>query len=208
MGLAPLAQSARPPRTSVGCLIVAFAALAAGCGGGEAGEAVASLEGTSAATTTAAAAGEVDLEEALLDFTACMREEGVALPDPQLDADGNLKLVSFMAEAGRVVEDAGGFDAVREAAEACRSHLSGVALRFASIDRTAMQDRMLSYARCVREHGFDLPDPDFTGGIRGGPFPGLGLDVFEDPDFLEANEACQGIFAGLLPGGTEAPGGG
>ena len=139
-----------------------------------------------------------------------MREEGIDLPDPELDAEGNLKLVSFMAAPAAAAAQAGGAEAMRDAATACRSHLEGVALRFASIDRTEMQDRLLEYAGCMREHGFDLPDPDFSGagpGMRG-PFPGIGLGVFRDPAFQEANEACQGIFAGLVPEGDEPAEGG
>jgi len=155
-------------------------------------------------------AGEAGLEEALLAFTACMREEGIDLPDPELDAAGNLKLVSFMADAGMAAAAAGGTEALREAATACRSHLVGVALRFASIDRTEMQDRLLAYAGCMREHGYDLPDPDFSGagpGMRG-PFPGLGLEALGDPAFVEANESCERVFAGMLPEGDEPAEGG
>jgi hypothetical protein len=192
----------------VGALCLALAVPAGGCGGGgEGAGGVATLEGAS--TTTAAAgipdAGEAGLEEALLAFTACMREEGIDLPDPELDATGNLKLVSFMADAGAAAAAAGGTEALRDAATACRGHLAGVALRFASIDRTEMQDRLLAYAGCMREHGYDLPDPDFSGagpGMRG-PFPGLGLGVLDDPAFREANESCQGVFAGLVPAGDE-----
>ncbi|MBN2113922.1 MAG: hypothetical protein JW785_07340, partial [Acidimicrobiia bacterium] len=154
--------------------------------------------------------GSADLEEALLAFTACMREEGFDLPDPEVDAEGNLRLVSFLADAGleAVRRDAEG---LREAAQGCRHHLEGVALRFASLDQTAMQDRLLEYAACMREHGFDMPDPDFSGGPPGsgrGPFPGLRLDVLQDPGFREANESCQGIFAGLVPQADGAPEGG
>ena len=196
----------------VGALCLALAAAAAGCGGGEAAGGVATLEGASTTTTVAGApdAGEAGLEEALLAFTSCMREEGIDLPDPELDAAGNLKLVSFMADAGAAAASAGGTEALRDAATACRDHLAGVALRFASIDRTEMQDRLLAYAGCMREHGYDLPDPDFSGagpGMRG-PFPGLGLGAFDDPAFREANESCQGIFAGLVPEGDDPAEGG
>jgi hypothetical protein len=185
---------------------LALVVAVAGCGGGGRETGVATLEGASTTTVTAVPAGASDenLEEALLAFTACMREEGIDVPDPELDAAGNLKLVSFMATAGAAAAGAGGTEALREAATACRSHLAGVALRFASIDRTEMQDRLLAYAGCMREHGYDLPDPDFSGagGMMRGPFPGLGLGALDDPAFREANESCQGVFAGLIPGGA------
>lgn len=196
--------------TAVGAVCLSLAALSAACGGGESPAGVATLEGEST-TTVAAGAADVDLEEALLAFTACMREEGIDLPDPELDAAGNLKLVSFMADAGMAAAAAGGTEALRDAATTCRSHLAGVALRFASVDRTEMQDRLLAYAGCMREHGFDMPDPDFDarqGLGRGSPFPGLTAEVFQDPAFLEANDACQGIFAGIFPGDEPAGGAG
>ncbi|MFH1331320.1 MAG: hypothetical protein ABIJ48_11785 [Actinomycetota bacterium] len=76
-----------------------------------------------------------------------------------------------------------------------------------------LEEALLAFAACMREHGLDLPDPDFTvdgvaGMGRGGPFPGIGLEVFQDPAFQEANEACRGVFAGLLPQGEDPPGGG
>jgi len=194
---------------AVGAVCLLVAAPVAGCGGGGSATGVATLEGEST-TTVVAARIDVDLEEALLAFTACMREEGIDLPDPELDASGNLKLVSFMADAGAAAAAAGGTEALRDAATACRGHLAGVALRFASIDRTEMQDRLLAYAGCMREHGYEMPDPDFSGagpGMRG-PFPGLGLGVLGDPAFQEANESCQGVFAGLVPEGDEPAEGG
>ena len=194
--------------------IVLPALLAAGCGGGGA-VGVASLEGggTTAGRGEEQAgeqAGEqADLEQALLDFAACMREEGIDFPDPQLDAEGNLDFLPLMAGIGRNSALAGGLEPMRAAAAACRHHLEGVALRFSSFDRTAMQDLLLEYAACVREHGFDLPDPDFTWGPgRRGPFPGMSLDMLQDPAFRQANEACQDLFAGLLPGEGEAGAGG
>jgi len=78
-----------------GIVLLALAALAAGCGGPGGADGVATLDGTSTTVTVAQRAeeGEVDLEEALLAFAACMREEGIDMPDPELDAEGNVRLV-------------------------------------------------------------------------------------------------------------------
>jgi hypothetical protein len=189
-----------------------LAALAAGCGAGSGDPGVATLEGsTTAGASTTAPAETADLEEALLAFTACMREKGFDLPDPELDAAGNVKLVSYVAAAGAAISGPDDAAALREAARSCRGHLDGVALRFAAVDQTALQDRLLAYAGCMREHGFDMPDPDFDAGTepgRGNPFPGLTAEVFRDPAFQDANEACQGIFAGIIPGRESAGGAG
>ena len=185
----------------VGAVCLALAVPVAGCGGGGSGPAAwRRWKENPRPRWWRPGCGDVDLEEALLAFTACMREEGIDLPDPELDAAGNLKLVSFMADAGAAAAAAGGTEALRDAATACRGHLAGVALRFASIDRTEMQDRLLAYAGCMREHGYDLPDPDFSGagpGMRG-PFPGLGLGVLGRPGLPRGQR--------VLPGGLRRPG--
>ena len=196
-----------------GIVLLALAAVAASCGGPGGAGGVATLDGTATSVPVAqrAEAGEANLEEALVAFAACMREEGIDMPDPELDAEGNLHLVSRLGQAGLAAARAGDAAAMREAATACRSHLEGVALRWASSDRTEMEDRMVEYAACIRENGFDMPDPDFSGGAGPGPrgpFPGIGLEVFQDPAFQEAHEGCQGIFAGLIPDGGPSPGGG
>jgi len=178
--------------------------LLAACGGTRQGKGIATLEGAELAGTDEPAAGaEIEVEEALLAFTSCMREEGIEMPDPELDAAGHVKLVQLITRGGLAAARALDPEAVREAGEACRYHLEGVAIQFARIDRSQLQDRLLEYAACMRDNGFDLPDPDFSSG-GGGPglatiFPGIGVEVFEEPAFQTANEECQGIFAGLLP---------
>ena len=65
-----------------------------------------------------------------------------------------------------------------------------------------MQETMLEFAECMREHGVDMPDPDFSGG--GGVFraggPGSGIDPGSDT-FQKAQEACQDILEDAMPGG-------
>ena len=54
------------------------------------------------------------------------------------------------------------------------------------------QEVMLSYTKCMRKEGIDLPDPDFSNGPRGGFRLALGGDVNpDDPKFQAAQEACQ-----------------
>lgn len=89
----------------------------------------------------------------------------------------------------------------REAFNACSHLLAGVAQQVAGFDRIEMEDRLLSYAVCMRDHGYDMPDPDFGSGSMfgpgagGGPFGGLDTS---DPVFKSANEVCQAAFAGML----------
>jgi hypothetical protein len=196
---------------SAGALLV-LAVVAAGCGGASGTPPIASLEATSTSTTdVAAGSGDVtDVEEALLDFAACMRDQGIDMPDPHLDSQGNVRLMEMITAGGLAAAASQDRDHLEAAVKECRHYLEGVALRFASIDRTDLEDRLLAYAQCMREQGFDLPDPDFSGSSGrmglGGIFPGVGVEVFQDPAFQEANEVCQDIFAGLMPGGDEISG--
>jgi hypothetical protein len=64
--------------------------------------------------------------------------------------------------------------------------------------RAKMQDAALAYARCMRRHGVDVPDPTFTknGGVvtrmrdrgKGGVSP-------DSPAFKKADEACHDLLA-------------
>ena len=85
--------------------MITAALVATACGGAEDDVAVgvASLS-DQATSSTALADGEMSSDEqALLAFTRCMREQGVDLPDPTVDADGNV----FVAEGPASLADAG-----------------------------------------------------------------------------------------------------
>jgi hypothetical protein len=62
----------------------------------------------------------------------------------------------------------------------------------------------------MRDHGVDMPDPDFSGGgfairVNGGTDTG-GRGPKEDPAFAAAEAACSSLLPGKL--GTGGPGGG
>ena len=75
---------------------------------------------------------------------------------------------------------------------------------------------MLAFAQCMREHGIDMPDPQFENGgrvmIGGGPGEdGEGRSsIRESDEFQAAEEACGDLLGEMRPGsGTNvAPGGG
>lgn len=166
------------------------------------------------AEATSSADSTSDQEAALLEFVDCMREHGVDLPDPTVDADGNLRL--------RPPDDAqggGGPGAIgqnRDAFEACGDLLGDVRQGFTDQDQTELQDTLLAYAACMREQGIDFPDPDFDSlpqpgggpGNGGGPFGGS-VDP-DDPVFQAADEVCRPQTFGDNggPGFFGRPGGG
>jgi hypothetical protein len=186
------------PRAGFGwglpAVVLLLTLLAAGCGGsGGDGDDVASLSGNDGATTTT---GGADREQALLDFARCMRDNGVPIKDPQVDSQGNLRL-----QPGQVdnVDQA----TLERARAACQEHLEGVTQGFTPEDRTRLQDSLVKYASCMRQNGYDMPDPDFSqgqGAVRGF-FGSLDQD---DPAYKKAHEACQQHLAQLQGGGPGA----
>lgn len=189
-------------------LVAAFATLAAACGGGASTEGVASLSTSATSTAPLDDGVEQSREEALLAFAECMRDNGVDIEDPTVDADGNLRLTPPGGEPGRI---APGDDDFREAREACGELLDGAALAFGGdFDRTELEDTLVAFAECMRDNGYDMPDPDFSSfgpgaGGGGGPFGGIDRD---DPTFQAAAEACGDILAGFAGPGAGRPGGG
>jgi hypothetical protein len=206
-------------------VIAMLAVLATACGGAsDSGSGVATLEeAVGPGGDTVASLGEATRtppeppsdEEALLAFAACVRENGIDIEDPTIDADGNLRLGGLRGAA------AGGDDreTLRAAFGACRDQLEGVALGFRrdGIDRTERDDALLAYAACMRENGYDMPDPDLDFAPDQGGGPGEGAGTFtgpfgeidrEDPAFGEAQAACEDVLAGFGRGPGGGPGGG
>jgi len=203
-------------RLTVIAALLAFGLLAAACSESSSGSGVASLETQTEAaqdqesTSHDAVVDEpVSDEEAILAFAACLRDQGLDVEDPTVDADGNLR-PPRPRDVGE--EDR---DTMRAAMEACGEYLENVAFGFDGADQTERQDQLLEYAACMRENGYDIPDPEFSslgtaGQVGGGPFGTLDRD---DPAFRSAQEACADIFGadGRVPGagpGRGAPGGG
>lgn len=199
---------------------VALALIAAACGGGSQSDGVASLEDDQApelaasedgSTDGSTAATEVDPELALLEFTQCLRDNGIDVSDPEVDGDGNLGF-GGPVQGGDIERDREAFQAAREA---CAHVLEGVSLEFREVDRTEIEDTLVEFASCMRDNGYDMPDPDFSGvgpgGGGGGPFGEVDPN---DPTFIAASEACDEILSsafgegGIRRGPPPAGGGG
>jgi hypothetical protein len=185
-------------RNAVIPIVLAFGLLAAACGGADADSdsGVASLESESEAEQTEAApVDSVSQEEAVTAFTVCLRGEGLDVDDPVVDDQGNLRppRLRQIESLDREVADA--------AFESCSEYLEDVTFGLGSEDRTEREDELLAFAACVRENGYDMPDPDFStarapGQGGGGPFGGLDR---EDPAFQTALAACSDTFGAGAP---------
>jgi uncharacterized membrane protein YgcG len=174
--------------------LLALAVLATACGGSSASSGgVAAIGSTSAGETTTTTSA-ADRAAALTKAAQCMRDHGVpSFPDPTTDSSGNVRLTGLR-----------GFDrndpAMRTAFTACRSLFQASRPQFSPSQQQQFQNALLAFAKCVRAHGYDMPDPTFGGtpGQGGGPFGGINRN---DPAFQKARTACQSVLAGAFPGG-------
>jgi hypothetical protein len=173
----------------------------AACGGSPDGDRVASLSGNGATGTTNGTAEDADKDpqQAALDFARCMREHGVNMPDPEVDEQGRIR-VRIGAGGGGERPDPKKLEAAQQA---CGSLMGG-----GDGDRQldpAERDAMVAFARCMREHGIDMPDPTGEGLMvrrdgKDGPDP-------RSEKFQEAEQACDHHLANLGRGRRESGGG-
>ncbi|MFV2062684.1 MAG: hypothetical protein ACC726_04115 [Chloroflexota bacterium] len=154
------------------------------------------------ASSSPADAEALDEEESILAFAACMRDNGIDMPDPQFGVGGGL----FGRGAG-AGGDGLGFDRqsaeFQSALEQCGSFLAALRPELDAEQQAERNDQRLALAECMRARDFDFPDPDLDGGFGFGPGGGAAFD-FEDPDFRDAFGACQSQTGGFGFG----PGGG
>ncbi len=143
------------------------------------------------ATTTTEA---VDPEDAFQKYTACMREQGIEMPDPGSDGGG---VVTMQVDEDM---DFGAFD---EAAQECDSILDAAFGEFemSPEQEAEMMDQELALAQCMRDNGIDWPDPSGDGNLT----IELGDDV--DPETVNAAmETCMkdafGDLGGIVVGGN------
>lgn len=188
-------------------LIAAVALALAACGGSD-DTGVASLEESTTTQAGAADGGSIDAkseEDALLEFSACMRENGVEdFEDPIVNADGTVEfgVIEGTSEGG-LPGDAE-IEKLEAAFQACSDHLAGAAFGGnGDFDFAELEDTFVEFSACMRDKGVEIDDPDFSS--LDGP-SGI-IDIFgeidiTDPEVQDALEECQEIFAEFGPGGT------
>ena len=141
-----------------------------------------------------------ELREAALKYAQCMRKHGVDMPDPQFNGRGMSMQIGGPGTA-RIPKAT-----MDEAQKACRKIMESVKPpSMSKEDQAKARESALKMARCMRERGFDFPDPQFSsdGGIQqriGGP--GSNLNA-EDPRFQQAMQTCAKQSGGLGPGGPK-----
>jgi hypothetical protein len=187
-------------------LLLAVAAVASGCGSTSSDDGVAALEDASATTSEpdgSQASNDTeseDPEEAALAWAECMRKNGIDVPDPEVDENGRVRVMIQGRRAADGVQD----ETFRKAQEECGTPFGDAGPpQLSDAERQEMQDTLLEFAACMREHGVDMPDPDFSGGGGRLGFGGANIDP-QSSTFQKAQEACQDIigdaFGGRGPG--------
>jgi hypothetical protein len=173
MGRDPMVKGAFMTLRPLAAALLAAAALGlAACGGDE-------------ETPASAASGKTPDEktrEAQVKFAECMRENGVDMPDPQA---GGKQVFKVGGDSGISPEE------FEEASKACEKYQQAIRPNLSEEEKTEMKERALENARCMREHGIDVPDPTFSadGGAQMRIPRGSGIDP-EDPEFQAAQKAC------------------
>jgi hypothetical protein len=130
-----------------------------------------------------------------------MREHGVDMPDPEVDDKGRVRVrIGAGGPGGGTRPD----PAKLEAAQKACGSLMGGGDGPGQLD-PAERDAMVAFARCMREHGIDMPDPTGDGLLmrrdgEQGPDP-------ESEQFQEAEQACDHHLANLGRPDGEAGGG-
>jgi hypothetical protein len=179
---------------------VGLAIVLAACSarGGTSSNGVVTL-GSTAPGSSMAPSPSADPQEAMLNFAQCMRDHGVDMPDPVFSTDG--KGGGTVTQAGPASganpKDDPGFMAAQEA---CKHFLDDVRREGTAKQLTAAEQKaFLDFAACMRDHGIDMPDPDFSGGgvsIQIGSPDGNGSDSGPkigpgSATFEAAQTACQ-----------------
>lgn len=95
----------------------------------------------------------------MVKFAQCMRENGVEMPDPQNDGKGGVVIQAAPGDgnSGPIDEDK-----MKTAHEACKKFLpNGGEFKPPSPEE---QDKLRQQAKCMRDKGYNWPDPKFEGG--------------------------------------------
>src|SRR3954470_22373936 len=121
-------------------LTAAVALAASGCGGAGAG--------------AGAGIGRSD-DQAELDFARCMREHGIEMPDPT--PAGGTRRREFKVGGDMSPQR------LRGATVECREKTGGGPHEPTAEEKERFRDAALKFARCMRQHGADVPDPRADG---------------------------------------------
>ena len=174
--------------------LIVSALVVAGCGGSS------SSNGDSTESTTTASAssaggseGKAGMAEISAEAKACLKEKGVELPEFK------------GGEGGPPTGEGAGSEKMEEqkaAFEECGVELGGFAggpggAGKPNTNSAAFKKQVKEYVACVRENGYELAEPNFSG-----EGPVFEKAESESAEFKKASESCQSLLG--APGGSES----
>jgi hypothetical protein len=183
-------------------VVLALGGLIAGCG-----SASNSSSTTTSRTTASAAAGGAGGPNASrrAALTACLKQHGVTLPARPPGAGGRTGTTpngTGTTPRRGFFGGGGGFannPKLRAAFQACGARFGFGGGRRFQLSRTAIT----KYVTCVRQHGYNLPNPNLSG--KGPVFPS---NIRTNAKFQAASRPCQSLLAPPRPsGGTSTSSG-
>ena len=176
---------ARRPWRSLG-LLIALVLLAAALGATASAQ-IATLGSPSPEATKAPASPTPDGQQSLLEWAACMRDNGVEMDDPRFGLDG--ELVGGLGKDG----DGAKLDTKDEtyalASATCADVLASFKEPLDAEQQAEQAEALLAWAACMREQGIEVPDPDPDGSFSSADWK---LDL-KDADYAAADETCRGL---------------
>jgi len=188
---------------------LAFGCVIAACGSASSSSSTSSASGTTT-TTAAASSGAGGANSARRSaLVACLKQHGVRLPSRPAGAPpgggtgtgttgtGSTPRRGFFGGGGAFANN----PKMQEAFKACGANFGFRGGNFAG---RLSHTTITKYVTCVRQHGYDLPDPNFSG--KG---PIFQSNIRTNPKFMSASKACQSILVPARPpsGGTNTTAG-
>ena len=125
----------------------------------------------------------LDHETMMMEYTACLRNEGLEVSDPVINADGEVEKPQLSDNISK--------DDLLAANEVCAPLLDGFTFGKKEEDLSQEVDNMLILAACLREEGITIDDPTaetldtWQGDLKSA------LN-FDDPSQVQVYENCSG----------------
>jgi hypothetical protein len=182
----------RPIAASALALLLSLTAVACGDNGDTADDsALPTAAGATSESPDGTDAGDADLdpEDAMLKYAQCMREHGVDMPDPEPGGGISISGDGLSREQMQAAESA------------CQKWMDMAEPEDGGHELTEEEKQsFLDMAACMRERGYDFPDPEFDGGrvTQKIEKPAEGAPGPDDPAFQDDMEECSAE-AGMEP---------
>lgn len=200
---------------SLALVALGAACLIAACGSSSSGSASAAAGTTSSSTVASASgSGASSFAAQRAKLAACMKQHGVTLPSRPAGSrppgSGGSGTASGPRAGGRFFFGGGGAGGaarrlrsnpkMQAALKAC-----GANFRFRrgrGFGGRISHQTINKYVTCVRQHGYDLPAPNFSG--KGSVFP---ANIRTNKKFQAASKSCQSLLIPPRPQGSSSGGG-